>query len=470
MKYDPVDTWIDSVCASHSNSNRTRYQYKFVINQFCKFIETTGIQILEEYKVSTDRDFKMEYAQCIKAFIAAQHKKGIAQSTISVRVGVLKSFFKYNDLPLGFIPTVKPIMPYHNRDITHEEIKLILDSSRPRERAFFAIMAQSGLRPYTICKLKYENIKEDWEKKRVPCKIEIPQEIAKGKYHSHFTFIGDDAVKHLKSYLNFRPKILDEDYLFLKDGTKEQANPKSISRFFARIVKKLHEKGLMKLKQKKVTKPHDVRLYNLRKWFRKYANQADFGLVQFWMGHTVKAGQDEHYRPRDVEFHRKEYAEKAMPYLRLENATRTKTDKAIITLEQENRELKVQIEKLETTMQKMYQKVFHEEIEQEKEEKYLDEHPEISEKCEREIKAYEEMRREEEEYLAKHPEELKRQAEKDKKIIEEYEKYLEEHAEQVEQEIKYGEEHEIRVDEKRKTLRELQDIIKKSKETKKNKI
>ena len=469
MKYDPVDTWIDSVCASHPNSNRTRSEYKSVFNQFCNFIEKTGIQIFEEYKVSTDRDFKMEYAQCIKAFISSQQKKGIAPSTISTRVGVLKSFFKYNDLPLGFIPAIKAIMPYHNRDITHEEIKLILDSSRPRERAFFAIMAQSGLRPYTICKLKYENIKEEWENNRIPCKIEIPQEIAKGKYHSHFTFIGEEAVKHLKSYLIVRPKILDEDYLFLKEGTKEQANPKSISRFFARTVKKLHEKGVMKLKQKKENKPHDVRLYNLRKFFRKYANQAGFEFVQFWMGHTVNAGQDDHYRPRDVEFHRKLFAEKAMPHLRLETATPTETDKAITTLEEENRELKDQIGRLETVMQKMYQKVFHEEIEQE-EEKWKKEHLEYFEQIEQMYEHHQEKCRREEEYLAKHPEERKRREEEAKKLAEESENYLDDA--EIEEQLKCAEEQIIRGDERRKTLRELQDgelrdLIKKSKRTKK---
>ena len=133
----------------------------------------------------------------------------------------------------------------------------------------------------------------------------------------------------MHSHLVGRPKINDEDYVFVNAGPKEKVNRKSISKFFAHTVKKLHEKGLMELKQKKETKPHDVRLYNLRKWFRKYANQADFGFVQFWMGHTVKVGQDEHYRSRDVEFHRKEYAEKAMPQLRLETATPTETDNAI---------------------------------------------------------------------------------------------------------------------------------------------
>jgi hypothetical protein len=320
-------------------------------------------------------------------------------------------------------------------------------------------MAQSGLRPDTICNLKYEHIKEDLESARIPCRIEIPQEIAKGKYHSYFTFVGEEAVKYLRSYLVVRPEIKDEEYLFLKEGTKNKVNPKSFSKFFAQTVKKLNEKGLMKLNQKKSTKPHDIRLYNLRKWFRKYANQAGSEYVQFWMGHTVKAGQDEHYRPTDVEYYREIYAEKAMPFLRLETATPTEAEKAITTLKQENRELRDQIENLETTIHKIYQKVFHEEIEQEKIDKMIEEHMRASEQ---QIEDHEEKLRKEE-YLAKHPEERERLEEQNKKRGAELMKYLEEHSEEIEEQEKWIEEQLIRDDERRKTLRELQDTVKKAK-------
>jgi len=61
---------------------------------------------------------------------------------------------------------------------------------------------------------------------------------------------------------------------------------------------------------------------------------------------------------------------KAMPHLGLEAATPTETEKAITALEEENRELKDHITRLEDVMQKMYQKVFHEEIQQEEHEKF----------------------------------------------------------------------------------------------------
>ncbi len=466
-KFSLIDSWIDNVSISHSNSIGTSQSYKLSLSRFCKFIEKTSEQIGNDYENSNDRDFKRKYAKYVKSWIAFQMRNGMSPNSINTRVGAVKSFFKYNDFPLGFVPAIKLRVLYHNRDITHKEIKLILNSSRPRERAFYAIMAQSGLRPKTICNLKYENIKEDFESGKIPCRIDIPQEIAKGKYHSHFTFIGKEAVNFLKSYLVVRPHIKDDDFIFLKDGTKQKTSPKSISVLFGRTVKKLYEKEKMNLKQKKETKPHDIRLYNLRKFFRKFANQAGFEFVQFWMGHTVNAGQDDHYRPTDVEFHRKLYEEKAMPHLRLETSTPTETDKAIVALEQENQELQTRLEKMEGVLQKMYKKIFHDMIEDRKAEEmiknsYFEQHED----------EYERWMREQEEYLDSHPEARKKKEMEEKRLLEKSERYWEEHSEELEQFEKQAEENSIRRDERYKLIKALQDegfeqILKKIKSKKK---
>jgi len=351
MKLDLVEAWLDNVSISHSNSKGTRVEYKNNFKRFCSFIDKTPEQIKTEYEDSTDRQFKRQYAEYIRAFMSAEFKKELAPCTIACRVAAIKSYFKYNDLPLAYIPPPKMRVIYHNRDIEHEELKLIFDASRPRERAFFAILAQSGLRPFTICSLRFKHIKKELVEKRIPCKIDVPQEIAKGKYRGYFTFIPQEAVEYLKAYLNTRRNIADDDFLFVKEGTKQQANPKSFSGIFSRTLQKLQEKGLIEVEQKARGKPRDVRLYSLRKFFRKYANQAGFEFVHFWMGHKVKTGQEEHYRPTDVEFHRKLYAEEAMPSLRLEAAT--PTEKTIEELREQLKERDKEINALEGKMTKL---------------------------------------------------------------------------------------------------------------------
>jgi len=71
------------------------------------------------------------------------------------------------------------------------------------------------------------------------------------------------------------------------------------------------------------------------------------------MGHIVNAGQDEHYRPTDVEFHRKLYAEKAMPFLRLETATPTETEKSMEELRKRLKERDKEINSLKETIAKL---------------------------------------------------------------------------------------------------------------------
>jgi len=232
----------------------------------------------------------------------------------------------------------------------------ILNASHPRDRAFFCIMAQTGLRPETLCNLKLKHIQPDFDKGIIPCKIDVPEEIAKGEYRSYFTFMGEESIKYLKAYLSTIPSISPEDYLFMAHGSEKQLDRASVSHIFRRTVNKMKKKGLMDFERKK-SKPATIRLYNLRKFFRKYANQAGFEFVEFWMGHVVNEGQDEHYRPLDVEFHRELYKEKAMPFLRLETATPTEHDEIIAEQAQKIKDLERQIEQRNSEFQRLSEKV-----------------------------------------------------------------------------------------------------------------
>jgi len=367
-RFNLVQAWIDNVAFSHSKSESTEMGYKHYFQKFCDFIEKTPEQILEEYESMTDREFKRKYAQYVRGFISHQqrcgfvdglegHQLNYAVGSIRRMVSIIKSFFKYNDLPLGYVPLARKSVEYHNRDITKEEIQQLLTISRPRDRAFFCMMAQSGLRPFTLCKLKYKHIQEDFEKGVVPCKIDVPKEIAKGEYRDYFTFMGEESIKYLKQYLATRLNIKPDSYLFTAHGLTKAASPKSITRIFGKLVDKLKAKGLIDFKDRQFHKPGEIRLYNLRKFFRKYAHQAGFEIVQYWMGHVVQEGSDEHYRPTDVEFHRKLYAEKAMPHLRLESTTPSEADQAIQLLEKRLTERNGEVQRLKEELQSFRQDV-----------------------------------------------------------------------------------------------------------------
>ena len=350
-KFDVVKAWIDNVAYSHSKSENTEREYKHNLSRFCEFIGKTPEQILEEYEGMTDREFRRQYARYVRALISHLMNEGYSPSTVVNSVTTVKSFFKYNDLPLGHIPVGRRRVVFHNRDITKNEIERILGISRPRDQAFYSMMAQSGLRPDTLCSLRKKHIEPEFSKGIIPCKVDVPEEIAKGQYGSYFSFMGEESVKYLKDYFNKRPEIGPEDFLFTSHGKDKPLNPKSISMIFARTIQQLKEKGIMDLKDSEFGKPGEVRLYNLRKFFRKHGGQAGIEYVNFWMGHKTdyKAphipASDMHYFPKeDVEFQRQLYKEKAMPYLRLETATPSETEQTIMDLRRKVVELSQKLE------------------------------------------------------------------------------------------------------------------------------
>lgn len=346
-KFNAVDNWINGVQVSHSKSESTAKNYRRLLKVFSDFIDKNPSQILEDYDDMTDygnrsdRGFQRKYAQYLRALISHLNGQGYTSSSIGSYVGAIRNFFKYNDLPLGYVPMPRGRrVVYHNRDITKEEVAQILAHAKVRDKAYFCMMAQSGLRPCTISSLRYEHIQKDFEADVIPLKINVPAEIAKGKYRDYFTFVGPETVRFLKLYLKTRPHIQPGDYLFIIRKNGKPVSPKNISKIFHTLLQKLERREVIKIKKRTHRKPAEVRLYNLRKFFRKYATPAGFEYVQYWMGHIVNAGVDEHYRPKDPEFHRKLYAEKAMPFLGLETSTPSETERIIKKQQEEIERLK----------------------------------------------------------------------------------------------------------------------------------
>jgi len=335
VKFDPADSWIQSVAYANSGSKHTEINYRRSLDYFCYFIGKTPQQILEEYENSEDRQFKRKYARFLRGFIVAMTSKGYTKGTVKMLAAGVQSFFKYNDLPLGHVPKAKHSVVYHNRDITTDEIREILNISTPREKAFFSVMTQSGLRPHVIYQLKLKHV--ELQAKDV-AKIDVPKGMAKGKYMEHFSFIGKEALTHLRNYLKTRLHLTENSHLFSQYGKDAPIPRNTVSNSFHRTVVQLSRKGVINYEEVQ-GKPSEVRLYSLRKWFRKMAGQAGVDFVNFWMGHTSALGVDLHYFSKDVEHHREIYREKALPYLRIEGATPYEKESNFRQLEQKIEEL-----------------------------------------------------------------------------------------------------------------------------------
>ena len=347
-KLDLVETWLNTVAFNSSGSKGTTKDYRFAFKRFCNFIERTPQQILAEYEGTDDRTFKRRYAMYLRAFVQALQKERYAHGTIRKMAFAVKSFMKYNDLPMGFVPARNTRIEHHNRDMTKEEIIELLKISYPRDRAFYVVMAQSGLRPHTIANLKIEDVERILDDDTpVPCKITVRQDNTKGKFMEYFSFIGTEGVQHLKDYLKTRSNLTSESWVFSKFAHEDQAvTGSTLTHMFKRSMRKLRAQGIIKYETdvkeidgRTITRS-EIRLYCLRKWFRKGAGLAGQDFANFWMGHTSALGVDVHYISRDVDHHREIYREKAMPHLRLEVASPSETERIIRRQQEEIERLK----------------------------------------------------------------------------------------------------------------------------------
>jgi integrase len=359
-----TDLWIKSVGYSHSGSARTKQNYNRVLPVYCNFIGQTPEQIVADYEKAennhkSDRVIMRKHSQKIQLWIMKMEKENKVPSTIRTNVAIVLSFYKYNDLPLGKVPMPQLVITYHNRDITREEINKILALSPLRERAVMAIIAQSGLRPCTVVKLRVKDVENILEQETpIPCKISVAKEIEKGKLGcGHPSFIAEDAVKYLKQYLGTRKNLTLESLLFVTYQTPEQPLiEKNLSRVFRLKARILCKSGSVVYNIRENGKPSELRLYNLRKYFRKFANQMGFEHVNYLMNHKTE-GSDGNYTPKDAEFYRQLYAEKAMPFLRLEQPTPTESQQVITAMEDLH---KKELETLKTDYEEKAQKQINE--------------------------------------------------------------------------------------------------------------
>jgi hypothetical protein len=301
-----------------------------------------------------------------------------------------------------------------NREITKEEINKITERCRqPREKAFFTLMRQSGLSPHTIKQLRIKNLEKILDPNPpIPCKIDI----------SH-TFIGDEAVRHLKEYFLTGKNLTQESLLFTpKNNPNKEINTKDISRAFKLTAQKLVKEGKINYEIRK-GKPSELTLFSLIDFYRKHAK---YYLAE--LNNNI---------PKDDEFHRKLYEKEAMPFLEIE----TPTPIQIQQLRRENKELSERFKKLEDKFPEPEEPP-----------------PEYWQQMEEEIREHEEY----EKWLKKHPEEAKRLEQREK----EYDKYLEEHPEIFEEEEKrYREYLEAELEEIRNKMKEIQNIVRKPPKT-----
>lgn len=308
---DFITLWLKKVCGSENS----RKMYKPKIEKFFKHVEVTPDELVAEWK-KVKYDYKLreqfidEWTDKIETYIYTNFENYTPCSRMQ-ELAVITSFFKNccsRGIPVEPKREKHTFVKYHNRDIKRKEIVRIIDHASPRDKAFFLMMAESGLRPYTMIQLRYKHIKQDFEVNRVPMMIDLPSELLKDRVDHRWTFIGEDGFNMLKKYLKPRLPLKNEDLIFQprrieKDKEKDTSLKTSVTRntfsvIFSNLAMKLE---MTEIEEEK--KPKKLRLYCLRKYFMNNC-RCDTAFREFWMGHKTT---QTHYVSRDIERHREEY-------------------------------------------------------------------------------------------------------------------------------------------------------------------
>jgi integrase len=309
-----VEVWLTKVCGS-----RSRVTYAKEIRNFAKFV-LDNFQVdlnalrdryrTAKYAGEAEKDKFLDRIHDIVEVYSCQVKRSNYTSMHEALIlSIIRSYLvKGCGIKDVEVPLPKHVfVTFHNRDLKKEDIKRILDHANLRDKVFFLMMAESGMRPQTLVQLNYNNIKEDFEANRIPMKIELPSLILKDNPSPRFTFIGEDSFRLLKEYLSDRGRLADDEPLFaaIRPGSmkSERLKMEVFSCTFGRIAQKA---GLVSpAKSASERRPRQIRLYGLRKYFNNNM-RTDRAYIEFWMGHT---DAKQHYISTDAEEHRKRYAE-----------------------------------------------------------------------------------------------------------------------------------------------------------------
>lgn len=347
---NPYDLWIGRVCESEV----TPVNYLHSIRYFEDWLKGNyGLDAREipaewreaKYKGWVEREKFLDlYKDVLKDYFAHVKAEGYAPYVVNRHMSTVISYMHAFEIPIEPIRLRYPYMKYHNRDLEKEEIRRILAHSTVRNRAVYLILYESGMRPITLTKLRWMDVKHEFLGHKVPLKIDLPSEILKCRVMARWTFIGEEGFNALKTYLVTRLPLKEEDLLFVTEkpkGRKLKTTP--ISQAFSDTVKKL---GLAEPRGPAGRKPKELRLYCLKSAFKKFHGaQEDY--KKFWMG---RSGTFIHYVSKDPEYHRRLYAEgyDNLRLYKLEIDAET-----VAKLTRENMDLRGRVERLERILENL---------------------------------------------------------------------------------------------------------------------
>jgi integrase len=339
-----VRSWLDGLDAAQT----TRRTYIKSLFKYCKFTGLLPTALVEEAESEIEAGTlmrKQKLKQNLIGFRTSVKEAGAAPKTIYGNLSAVKSFYKFNDIPLPQMNNRKQFRPKGLRKndlrLEKEQIREILKHADVRNRAIIFVMVSSGLSQIDLLDLRVKNFTDGYDEATGVTTLDVRR--TKTGY-DFITFLSPEAGHAVQDWIDLRNRNPDtpdgkkdyeknrirsgDDYLFtsknINDSYLETLDDKE---------RKLHAYGLMdsfrQIAQKAGMETEKgawslVRAHNFRKFFNTTLlnNGADIFTTDYLMGHTIAETHAAYFKADPVKF--KEKYMKFIPFLSIED-TQVKT-------------------------------------------------------------------------------------------------------------------------------------------------
>lgn len=243
-----------------------------------------------------------------------------SDNTIRQYIAAIQHLLKYYNIVVSMslvenYPRAVPLQTSSKHEWKIEQIRDFVDAATTfRDKAIILCLFQSGVSLSDLVSLNYGVIAEEFETGVVPIHIWV----RKRGGVSYRSFLGTDAVRYLRLYLQTRQNLNDDGPLFTLWGSERRITEGAIQGRLREIAKTLEFIKEADLEGWNPARPHSLR----DAFISHLSGKIDGRLIQFWSGHNI--GQEKQtFLEMPKEEMRKLYRE-AEKFLLLEEPSREK--------------------------------------------------------------------------------------------------------------------------------------------------